>query len=69
MQRGLYTSLWYIDSSYMLSYYGSSPTIDYISCNDIVLTSLLSCNYSTTDNGTCTDADYRSGVRITCSRG
>ena len=56
-------------SNYTLSYPSSSSVIDYASCPDSLLISLIQCEFSTTDSGSCVDMNSFSRIDITCRRG
>ncbi len=57
-------------SSYSLSYPSSSSVIDYASCPNSFLFSLIQCEFSTTDSGSCVDMNsFDSRIDITCRRG
>ena len=61
-------NLFLAGSSYSLSN-ATSPSINYVSCPEYFLFSLIFCNFSTTDNGSCVDQNVMSNIFITCRRG
>ena len=55
------------DSSYSLIN-ATSPAINYVSCPSFLFT-LIQCNFSTTDEGSCVDQNVKSNIFITCRKG